>query len=203
METTTDIKKIITISLIMVVVIGALYWLTSKYEVTNLLPNIENQENVENVTESELTKETMKATIKTAKGDIVLDLYPKAAPKTVENFTTKAKEGYFDGLNFHRVEDWVIQGGDPLSKDESQKDLWGTGGGSIETELSDLPFVEGALGVARGGNIEVSNDSQFFIVKNDAQFLNNQYTLFGQVASGMDIVNQIEIGDKINSIVVE
>ena len=81
--------------------------------------------------------------------------------------------------------------------------MWGTGGGDIETELSDLPFVEGALGVARGQDINISNDSQFFIVKRDSQFLDNKYTLFGQVTSGMDVVNQIEKGDKIISIVVE
>ena len=94
----------------------------------------------------------------------------------------------------------MIQGGDPLSRDESQKERWGTGGGNIETELSTKPFVEGALGVARGPDIKVSNDSQFFIVKKDSQFLNNQYTLFGQVTAGMDVVLKIQPGDKILSI---
>jgi|SRR3989338_1161142 len=203
MGTTTDIRRVIIISLIMAVVIGGLYWFTSRYEATNQPPS-QQGENVGNTNmENELTKETMKAAIKTDKGDIVLDLYPKAAPKTVENFVAKAKSGYFDGLKFHRVEDWVIQGGDPLSSDPAKEQLWGTGGGDIETELSDLPFVEGALGVARGQDINISNDSQFFIVKRDSQFLDNKYTLFGQVTSGMDVVNQIEKGDKIISIVVE
>ncbi|MBI4121654.1 MAG: peptidylprolyl isomerase, partial [Candidatus Ryanbacteria bacterium] len=135
--------------------------------------------------------------------DIVLELYPDAAPKTVENIVTKARAGKFNGLKFHRVEDWVIQGGDPLSRDDSQKARWGTGGGDIETELSGRPFVEGALGVARGPDIKVSNDSQFFIVKKDAQFLNNQYTLFGQTIAGMDVVNAMQVSDAIIAVTVE
>ncbi len=203
MEITTDMRRVITISLIMAVVIGGLYWFTSRYEIINQ-PPVQQGENVGNTNmENELTKEIMKATIKTDKGGIVLDLYPKAAPKTVENFITKAKSGYFDGLKFHRVEDWVIQGGDPLSGDPAKEQLWGTGGGDITTELSDLPFVAGTLGVARGQDINISNDSQFFIVKKDSQFLDNKYTLFGQVVFGMDIVNQIEKGDKIVSVVIE
>lgn len=78
-----------------------------------------------------------------------------------------------------------------------------TGEGNIDTELSQVPFAIGALGVARGGDIKISNDSQFFIVKKDAQFLNNRYTLFGQVMHGMDIVGKIAIGDAIQSITIE
>jgi len=144
-----------------------------------------------------------KATIETDKGTIELELYPDSAPKTVENFAKKAAENYFDCLRFHRVEDWVVQGGDPLSKNEAQQSLWGTGGGEIETELSDRSFVEGALGVARGGDIKVSNDSQFFIVKNDSQFLDKQYTIFGKVTSGMDVVKSIAVGDFIRSVTVQ
>lgn len=149
-----------------------------------------------------MTTVNAKAVIETDKGNIELELYADVAPKTVANFIEKAKAGYFNGLKFHRVEDWVIQGGDPLSRDDSQKDRWGTGGGTIETELSSKPFVEGALGVARGGDIKVSNDSQFFITKKDSQFLNNQYTIFGQVTSGLDVVNKIAIGDVIKSITI-
>lgn len=141
-----------------------------------------------------------KATIETSKGNIELELYPDVAPKTVSNFASKAGSGYFNGLKFHRVEDWVIQGGDPLSRDASKESLWGTGGDDIQTELSDKPFTAGALGVARGGDIKISNDSQFFIVKTDAEFLNNQYTIFGRVTAGMDVVNKIDIGDTIISV---
>ena len=127
--------------------------------------------------------------LKTTKGDIELTLYPKEAPNTVNNFLAKAQSGFYVNKIFHRVEDWVIQGGDPLGN--------GTGGGNMATEINNKPFVVGSLGVARGGDIRISNDSQFFIVKTDSQFLNNQYTNFGIVTKGMDVVNKIQIGDKI------
>lgn len=133
--------------------------------------------------------------IKTPKGDIGLTLFSTDAPKTVANFLEKAKSGYYKELTFHRVEDWVIQGGDPLGN--------GTGGGDIDTELNDKPFIIGSLGVARAGDIKISNDSQFFITKKDSSFLNKQYTNFGLVTSGMDVVNKIEVGDKILEIVIK
>ena len=135
------------------------------------------------------------ATIKTTKGEITMTLFPDVAPKTVSNFATKAMSGYYNGLTFHRVEDWVLQGGDPKGD--------GTGGGDMPTEFNDKPFSPGAVGVARKGDPKVQNDSQFFIVKTDATWLNGQYTNFGMVTSGMDVVNKMEIGDKILSITVE
>ncbi len=135
------------------------------------------------------------ATITTSKGDVVVQLYADTAPGTVQNFLQKAKSEYYQGLTFHRVEDWVVQGGDPLGN--------GTGGGPLPTELSDVPFKEGSLGVARGGNIEISNDSQFFICTKDCSWLTGQYTNFGEVVSGMDIVKAIEIGDTIEAITYE
>jgi len=203
MGTSNDFRKIAITLLIIAIAASGIYWFTSNYLTVAEEAAVSGESTQNPVPINELTKEVMKARIKTGKGDIVLDLYPQAAPKTVENFITKAHDGYFDSLNFHRVEDWVTQGGDPLSRDESKEQLWGKGGGNIETELSDLPFIEGALGVARGQDIKISNDSQFFIVKKDSQFLNNQYTLFGQVIEGMEVVNKIEKGDKIISVVVE
>ena len=129
------------------------------------------------------------AVIKTERGDIEIALYSKDAPNTVQNFVQKAKRGFYNNLNFHRVEDWVIQGGDPLGN--------GTGGGNMPTKLNNKPFIVGSLGVARGGDIKISNAAQFFITKKDSQFLNGQYTNFGIVTKGMDIVNKIEIGSKI------
>ena len=140
------------------------------------------------------------AVIKTDKGEITLELYPDVAPKTVANFAKKASENFFNNLRFHRVEDWVIQGGDPLSSDESKKQLWGTGGGNIDTELSGKSFVDGSLGVARGNDINISNDSQFFIVKGDATFLDKKYTIFGKVTSGRDVVRSVAVGEHIISI---
>ena len=72
----------------------------------------------------------------------------------------------------------------------------------MPSELNDLPFAKGAVGIARGPDIKVNNDSQFFVVKSDASWLNNQYTNFGQVTSGQDVVNGIRIGDKIKKITV-
>ncbi len=138
---------------------------------------------------------TKSAVIKTSKGDIELTLFTPSAPNTVANFIKKAQSGFYNGLTFHRVEDWVIQGGDPSGN--------GTGGGNMQTEINNLPFVVGSLGVARGQDIRISNDAQFFITKKDSQFLNQQYTNFGQVTKGMDVVNKIQIGDKILGITVQ
>jgi peptidyl-prolyl cis-trans isomerase B (cyclophilin B) len=135
------------------------------------------------------------AVIKTSKGDITVALYPEDAPKTVANFVAKGKSSYYKGLTFHRVEDWVIQGGDPSGN--------GTGGGKMPTELSQRPFVVGSLGVARGGDIAVSNDSQFFICTKDCSWLNGQYTNFGVVTAGMDIALKIAVGDTIQSVTIE
>lgn len=135
------------------------------------------------------------ATIKTSKGEIVLTLFSDVSPKTVANFIQKAKSGFYRNLSFHRVEDWVIQGGDPLGN--------GTGGGQIATELNDKPFVTGSLGVARASDINISNDAQFFITKKDSQFLNKQYTNFGIVIRGMEVVEKIEVGDKMLEVAVK
>lgn len=129
------------------------------------------------------------AVITTSKGDITVSLDATKNPKTVRNFLSKAQSGFYTNLVFHRVEDWVIQGGDPKGD--------GTGGGSMSVELTDTPFITGSLGVASTGDGKTQNDAQFFITKKDADWLNNKYTNFGQVTEGMDVVNQIAIGDKI------
>lgn len=133
------------------------------------------------------------AIIKTNKGDIAIVLFGDIARNTVRNFLSRATSNYFDNLTFHRIEDWVAQGGDPAGN--------GTGGGSIPVEFSDRPFVVGSIGAASRGDGKVQNDSQFFITKTDASWLNGKYTNFGQVISGMDVVNQLQIGDKILSII--
>ncbi|MEK7150714.1 MAG: peptidylprolyl isomerase [Patescibacteria group bacterium] len=203
-------KNIVIGLVILVAVFGVVVWAGSRSPAPTpeIVKNSDQAQNInnnatQNMNTNEIVQEKNKATIKTAKGSIIIDLYPKAAPKTVAGFIEKSKAGYFNGLKFHRVEDWVLQGGDPLSRDESKKSMWGTGGGNIETELSQMPFVIGAVGVARGGDIKISNDSQFFVVKKDAQFLNGQYTLFGQVTQGMDVVQNMTIGDTIQSITIE
>lgn len=135
------------------------------------------------------------AIIKTSKGDITLTLYGKDAPYTVANFIKKAKDGYYNNLTFHRVEGWVIQGGDPSGD--------GTGGGSMPVEFNDKPFLRGSLGVASTGDGINQNDSQFFITKQDSGHLDNKYTNFGMVTEGLDVVDKIQIGDKILNITYE
>lgn len=134
------------------------------------------------------------ASMELAKGGVVqMALRPDKAPNTVATFISKANAGFYNNLTFHRVVgDFVAQGGDPLGT--------GSGGGNQPTELSDLPFCKGSLGIARGGDVKISNDSQFFVCTGTCRHLDGQYTNFGQVTSGMDIVLGIKIGDKIKII---
>jgi cyclophilin family peptidyl-prolyl cis-trans isomerase len=134
------------------------------------------------------------AVVELAKGGVVqLALRADKAPNTVATFVSKVSAGFYNGLTFHRVvADFVVQGGDPIGD--------GTGGGTQPTELSDLPFCKGSLGIARGGDIKVSNDSQWFICTGACRHLDNLYTNFGQVTSGMDVALGIKVGDKIKSI---
>lgn len=134
------------------------------------------------------------AIIKTEKGDIEISFYTSDAPNTVANFVNKAKNAFYNNLIFHRVEDWVVQGGDPLGN--------GTGGGSVPVEFNNKPFIVGSVGIASRGDGKVQNDAQFFITKKDSQFLNGQYTNFGIVTKGMDVVEKIAIGDKILQIII-
>jgi peptidyl-prolyl cis-trans isomerase B (cyclophilin B) len=140
-------------------------------------------------------KASYSAVIKTTKGNITVTLRGDQAPNTVKNFINKANSGFYKNLTFHRVEDWVIQGGDPKGT--------GAGGGEMQTEINSLPFAAGSLGIARRNDIRVSNDSQFFITKTDASWLDQQYTNFGNVTDGMNVVNNMKVGDKILSITVE
>ncbi|MEK7570977.1 MAG: peptidylprolyl isomerase [Patescibacteria group bacterium] len=139
-------------------------------------------------------KASYSAVIKTSKGSITVTLFGDQAPRTVKNFIQKAEANFYKNLTFHRVEDWVLQGGDPKGN--------GTGGGMIQTELNQVPFTTGSLGVARSSDIRVSNDAQFFFTKTDAPWLNQQYTNFGMVTEGMDVVNAMKQGDKILGITV-
>ena len=138
------------------------------------------------------------ATILTAKGEIVVQLDASAAPQTVNNFVFLARQGFYDGLIFHRVEPgFVIQGGDPA----------GTGAGgpgyTVPAEIK-LLHVEGAIAMARRGDQvnpqRVSSGSQFYITLAPTPFLDGQYTAFGQVTAGMDVVQSIAIGDLIDEI---
>ncbi|MBM4420894.1 MAG: peptidylprolyl isomerase [Chloroflexi bacterium] len=133
----------------------------------------------------------------TSGGVVTFALRADKAPLTVKNFADKSRACFYDGLIFHRVEpNFVIQGGDPLGT--------GTGGRSnLATEPSDLPFLKGAVGVARGGDPKVSNDAQFFICTGSCRHLDGLYTNFGQVVSGQDVADRVKVGDRIRSIRVQ
>jgi len=132
--------------------------------------------------------------ITTKFGDIKLEFYPEHAPKTVDNFKELAKKGFYDGLIFHRiVPKFVIQGGDPNTRNLSNRGTWGTGGPgwNVKAEFNKNKHSRGALSMARSQDPD-SAGSQFFLVLKDSSFLDGQYTVFGKVASGMEIVDKIE-----------
>jgi peptidyl-prolyl cis-trans isomerase B (cyclophilin B) len=133
------------------------------------------------------------AVIKTSEGELTLQFWPDVAPGHVENFMKLARQGFYDGTCFHRViKGFMIQGGDPLTKDEANQNRWGTGGPghSIKAEFSDEPHVRGVLSMARS-NDPNSAGSQFFICHGDARFLDRQYTAFGKLIKGGDVLEKI------------
>ncbi len=134
------------------------------------------------------------AILKTSLGDIEVAFFADKAPKTVENFLTLAQKGFYDQTKFHRViKDFMIQGGDPLSKDDSQSASWGTGGPGYQfaDEINNENLVRGALAMANSG--PNTNGSQFFIVTAAATpWLNGKHTVFGKVVKGMEVVNKIQ-----------
>jgi len=133
------------------------------------------------------------AVIKTTHGEIVLAFWPDVAPKTVENFKTLAKKGFYDGTCFHRiVQGFMIQGGDPLTKDPAQESHWGTGdpGYKLKAEFNEKPHVRGVISMARSSDPD-SAGSQFFICLADARFLDRKYTAFGQMIKGDDVLAKL------------
>lgn len=142
------------------------------------------------------TNTIYRVTIATDKGDIVMDLDPRLAPKTVNNFVALASEGFYDGLTFHRVvPEFVIQGGCPIGN--------GTGGPGYK--FGDEPvqgnYRKGSVAMANAG--PDTNGSQFFICLEDQPGLPKQYNLFGYTVSGMDVVSSIKVGDVMNSVTIE
>jgi peptidyl-prolyl cis-trans isomerase B (cyclophilin B) len=133
------------------------------------------------------------AILKTSEGEMVLEFWPDVAPKHVENFKTLAKKGFYDGTLFHRViKGFMIQGGDPLTKDDSQEGRWGTGGPghSVPAEFNKKPHTRGVLSMARSQDPN-SAGSQFFICHGEPRFLDGQYTAFGKLIKGDDVLEKI------------
>ena len=133
------------------------------------------------------------AVIKTSAGEMTVEFWSDVAPKTVENFKTLAKKGFYDGTAFHRIiKGFMIQGGDPLTKDPSAEARWGTGdpGYKIKAEFNERPHVKGVLSMARSANPD-SAGSQFFICLDAAPHLDRKYTAFGKVTKGLDVLEAI------------
>ena len=147
----------------------------------------------ENKSEQKQETKNMKAILKTNKGNIEITL-DNRVPNTVENFTKLASEDFYNGTKFHRViKGFMIQGGDPLSKDDDMMDRWGTGGPgySFDDEIhAENSNVIGSISMANSG--PNTNGSQFFINTADNSFLNPKHTVFGNVTAGMDVVTAIE-----------
>ncbi|ACO46791.1 peptidylprolyl isomerase [Deinococcus deserti] len=136
-----------------------------------------------------------RAVLNTSRGAVTVELNPKAAPVAVNNFVFLALNRFYDGTRFHRViEGFMAQGGDPLSTDPARREAWGTGGPGysfMAEHRNGLRFDRaGVLGMARGGSLD-SQGSQFFITLAPANFLSGEYTVFGQVVTGQEVLNRL------------
>jgi peptidylprolyl isomerase len=135
----------------------------------------------------------MTITVHTTKGDITIQVFD-TVPNTAANFTKLAQEGFYDGTKFHRViKDFMIQGGDPLTKDEAQQARWGTGGPGYQFADEITPGNRndrGTISMANAG--PNTNGSQFFINVNNNNFLDGKHTVFGHITAGMDVVDAIQ-----------
>lgn len=127
-------------------------------------------------------------------GDLVVEFFPDVAPETVKNFTKLAGQKFYDGTQSHRlIPGFMIQLGDPLTKDPSKEAFWGTGdpGYKIKAEFNNRPHDKGVLSMARSANPD-SAGSQFFICFKRVAHLDNQYTVFGKVLKGLDVLDKLE-----------
>ncbi len=133
------------------------------------------------------------AVIKTSEGEMIAEFWPEVAPNTVENFKKLARSGFYDGTAFHRiVKGFMIQGGDPLTKDPAKESRYGTGdpGYKIKAEFNDRSHERGVLSMARSSDPD-SAGSQFFICLANVSRLDHQYTTFGKIIKGDDVLGKI------------
>ena len=136
-----------------------------------------------------------RAIIKTKFGDLEVRFFQDVAPMHVENFIKLAKEGFYNGTIFHRViPGFMIQGGDPNTKDSLRKESYGQGGPgyAVKAEFSDIPHKRGILSMARAAEPDTAG-SQFFIVVEDSRFLDHKYTVFGEVTKGIGVADKIVV----------
>jgi cyclophilin family peptidyl-prolyl cis-trans isomerase len=144
--------------------------------------------------------------VETAKGTIEIEMYPADAPKTVEQITALAKRNFYNGLRVHRVvPDFVVQFGDPLTRDMTKKALWGTGGsgrviGAAETKRTHRL---GSVAMAHAGDPAKADSQMYILLRSSATALDGKYAVFGQVITGMDVVQKIAVGDLITRVSVK
>lgn len=143
------------------------------------------------------------AVIETSKGRIVFELYPDVAPKTVANFEKLAADSFYNGTKFHRVvPDFVVQGGDPNSKNsDPSDDGMGGPGYTVDAEFNKLKHTKGTVAMARSQDVN-SAGSQFYICLAPQPSLDGKYTIFGQVTEGQEVVDKIQIGDVMTKVTV-
>ena len=145
--------------------------------------------------------------VETVKGTFEFETFPNEAPRTVEHVVNLANRHFYNGLRFHRVEPgFVIQAGDPNTRDYTKKDIWGTGGSGTPVGVSELSrkhrHVRGAVAMAHPGNAAKA-DAQFYVMLGDRPSLDGKYVVFGQVTSGFDVPAKIRVGDVIKKMYVK
>lgn len=145
--------------------------------------------------------------LETNKGTITIELYPQEAPKTVEQFIGLVKKNFYNRQHFHRVEkNFVVQVGDPDSKDLAKKDVWGRRGSGQPVGVAEiskkLTHKKGTVGMAHAGD-PAKADSQFYITLSARRSLDGKYAVIGQVTSGMDVAEKIEVGDLVRRMYVK
>lgn len=234
-------KSILIATILIIIFFAGAFFYLNKTEIQKEPPQTKTEESMtDEDTKKDVISETVKtiegtsedvisAIIKTAKGDIKLELYPKVAPNTVENFVKLAEDGFYNGIKFHRViPSFMIQGGDPLSRSDSTSVGSGGPGYSFKDEinpkslglsdgeisqleaqgyrynynLESLPVDVGAIAMANSG--PDTNGSQFFIVTYSLQaHLNGKHTVFGKVIEGMEVVRAIEQNDVMATVEIQ
>ena len=180
-------KKYISATLTALVLVSG-GWYIFNSNTKDMIPKPESQ------TASITNEKIMNTTFKTNKGDIVIEFNKEGTPNTVANFTKLAQANFYNGVKFHRViKNFMIQGGDPLTKDDSQMARWGTGGPgyTFADEIGvNNKNLAGTISMANAG--ANTNGSQFFINTKDNNGLDSKHTVFGRVVVGMDVVMKIE-----------
>ena len=145
--------------------------------------------------------------VETAKGTVEFETYPTEAPKTVAHIVALAKRNFYNGLRVHRViKGFVVQFGDPQTRDMTKKDRWGNGGSGKAIGVGEMnkkrPHKLGAVAMAYAGTDPAQADSQMYITLAPQPALDGKYTVFGQVTSGMDVVQKLQMGDVIKRVTV-